>query len=161
MIQQFLAVRQPAAASASAPNSGVNGAIGGATSGSTHRGKGQQKVTVEHVHVHAVARRWLGMSRPQGDGSHRKQRINPMLLHMRQAPRCRARTRRGSLCQSPAMKNGRCRMHGGTSPGAPKGNKNAYKHGHYTADAIARRRSIATLIRTGKKLTSGDIHCGS
>jgi hypothetical protein len=25
------------------------------------------------------------------------------------------------------MKNGRCRMHGGTSPGAPKGNKNALK----------------------------------
>ena len=84
-----------------------------------------------------------------------------MLLHMRQAPRCRVRTRRGSLCQSPAMKNGRCRMHGGTSPGAPKGNKNAYKHGHYTADAIARRRSIATLIRTGKKLTARDIHGGS
>ena len=83
-----------------------------------------------------------------------------MLLHMRQVPRCRARTRRGSLCQSPAMKNGRCRMHGGTSPGAPKGNKNAYKHGHYTADAIARRRLIATLIRTGKKLTA-DIHGGS
>jgi hypothetical protein len=52
-------------------------------------------------------------------------------------------------------------MHGGTSPGAPKGNKNAYKHGHYTADAIARRRSIAMLIRTGKKLTAGDIHGGS
>jgi hypothetical protein len=51
-------------------------------------------------------------------------------------------------------------MHGGPSPGAPKGNKNAYKHGHYTADAIARRRSIATLIRTGKKLTA-DIHGGS
>ena len=84
-----------------------------------------------------------------------------MLLDMQQAPRCLARTRRGSLCQSPAMKNGRCRMHGGTSPGAPKGNKNAYKHGHYTADAIARRRSIAMLIRTGKKLTAGDIHGGS
>src|SRR5580704_13932957 len=82
-----------------------------------------------------------------------------MLLDMHQAPRCLARTRRGSPCQSPAMKNGRCRMHGGTSPGAPKGNKNAYKHGHYTADAIARCRSIATLIRTGKKLT--DIHGGS
>jgi hypothetical protein len=41
------------------------------------------------------------------------------------------------------MKNGRCRMHGGTSPGAPKGNKNALKHGQYSADAIARRRSIA------------------
>src|SRR5262249_18830024 len=28
------------------------------------------------------------------------------------------------------MPNGRCRMHGGKSPGAPRGNKNAYKHGH-------------------------------
>jgi hypothetical protein len=82
-------------------------------------------------------------------------------LPMHQASRCLARTRRGTPCQSPAMKNGRCRMDGGTSPGAPKGNKNAYKHGHYTADAIARRRSIATLIRTGKKLTAGDIHGGS
>ena len=35
------------------------------------------------------------------------------------------------------MPNGRCRMHGGMSPGAPKGNKNALKHGHYTAKAIA------------------------
>jgi hypothetical protein len=25
--------------------------------------------------------------------------------------------------------NGRCRMHGGLSPGAPKGNRNAFKHG--------------------------------
>jgi hypothetical protein len=39
------------------------------------------------------------------------------------------------------MKNGRCRMHGGLSPGAPKGNKNALKHGRYTADAIARPQS--------------------
>ena len=44
-----------------------------------------------------------------------------MLLDMQHAPRCLARTRRGSPCQSPAMKNGRCRMHGGTSSGAPKG----------------------------------------
>ena len=36
-----------------------------------------------------------------------------------------------------AMTNGRCRMHGGTSPGAPAGNKNALKHGLYTAEAIA------------------------
>src|ERR1700730_404240 len=68
-----------------------------------------------------------------------------MLLDMHQAPRCLARTRRGTPCQSPAMKNGRCRMHGETSPGAPKGNKNAYKHGHYTADATARRRLRARL----------------
>ena len=75
-----------------------------------------------------------------------------MHLHMHQAPRCRARTRRGSPCQSPAMKNGRCRMHGGTSPGAPKGNKNALKHGRYTAEAIARRREVAALIRAARQL---------
>jgi len=31
-------------------------------------------------------------------------------------------------------------MHGGPSPGAPRGNKNALKHGRYTAEAIAERR---------------------
>ena len=92
-------------------------------------------------------------SRARGVGSHRNQRNNPMqALHMHQGKRCRARTRRGSPCQSPAMKNGRCRMHGGTSPGAPKGNKNALKHGRYTAEAIARRREIAELIRTAREL---------
>jgi hypothetical protein len=52
----------------------------------------------------------------------------------------------------PAMPNGRCRMHGGPSPGAPKGNKNAYKHGRYTAEAIARRREISALIRAARDL---------
>ena len=43
--------------------------------------------------------------------------------------RCGARTRNGKPCRSPAMPNGRRRMHGGLSPGPPKGNKNALKHG--------------------------------
>jgi hypothetical protein len=77
-----------------------------------------------------------------------------MQLPMHRAPRCRARTRRGSPCQSPAMKNGRCRMHGGTSPGAPKGNKHALKDGRYTADAIAKRRGIRELLRAMKALAS-------
>ena len=38
-------------------------------------------------------------------------------------------------------------MHGGTSPGAPEGNQNAFKHGRYTAEAIARRRELRDLIR--------------
>ena len=54
-----------------------------------------------------------------------------MLLDMQRAKRCGAKTRRGTECQSPAMPNGRCRMHGGKSPGAPKGNRNAWKHGYY------------------------------
>jgi hypothetical protein len=51
------------------------------------------------------------------------------------------------------MPNGRCRMHGGTSPGAPKGNRNAYKHGLYSAETIARRSEIAELIRIARALT--------
>jgi uncharacterized protein YjcR len=57
-----------------------------------------------------------------------------------------------SPCQSPAMKNGRCRMHGGPSPGAPKGNRNALKHGRYTAQAMERRREIAALLRAMRAL---------
>jgi hypothetical protein len=45
---------------------------------------------------------------------------------------------------------GRCRMQGGLSPGAPKGNRNAIKHGLYTAEALARRREVAVLIRANK-----------
>jgi uncharacterized protein YjcR len=66
--------------------------------------------------------------------------------------RCGARTRRGSRCQSPAMPNGRCRLHGGMSPGAPKGNKNAYIHGYYAPDTIATRREIGTLLRSMRNL---------
>jgi uncharacterized protein YjcR len=38
------------------------------------------------------------------------------------------------------------------SPGAPKGNKNAFKHGRYTAEAIATRREIAKLLRDARAL---------
>jgi hypothetical protein len=39
-------------------------------------------------------------------------------------------------------------MHGGTDGiGAPCGNRNALKHGRYTAEAVARRREVAALIR--------------
>src|SRR5271165_839881 len=36
--------------------------------------------------------------------------------------------------------------------GAPKGNKNAFKHGGYSAEAIEARRKIATLLRTMRTL---------
>src|SRR6516165_274826 len=89
-----------------------------------------------------------------GAGVRQIQRINPMQkrLPMNLSQRCGARTRKGKPCQSPAMPNGRCRMHGGPSPGAPKGNKNAFKHGHYSAEAIATRRKFAKLLRDARAL---------
>jgi hypothetical protein len=55
--------------------------------------------------------------------------------------------RRTTTCKSPAIANDRCHMHGGASTGAPKGNKNALKHGLYTAESIAFRREMAQLAR--------------
>ena len=42
-------------------------------------------------------------------------------------------------------------MHG-AGGGAPKGNKNALKHGRYTAEAIAERRAIRMLLREAGEL---------
>ena len=66
--------------------------------------------------------------------------------------RCGARTRSGHPCRSPAVRGKRrCRMHGGASgSGAPIGNKNALRHGHYTAEAIAERRALAAVIRSSR-----------
>jgi uncharacterized protein YjcR len=74
-----------------------------------------------------------------------------MLLHMRQALRCHAKSKRtGKPCQSPAVRGSNvCRMHG-AGGGAPKGNRNALKHGEFTAEALALKREIAALTRMTK-----------
>ena len=79
------------------------------------------------------------------------------------APRCGAKTRRGSSCMSPAMKNGRCRMHGGksTGPKTPEGLERArkanWKHGWHSKEEIARRQNIQIVMgyfkETLKELT--------
>ena len=66
---------------------------------------------------------------------------------MREAARCGARTRSGAPCRSHGMPNGRCRMHGGGSPGAPRGNRNAFKHGAYSGEALILRKLVRSLIR--------------
>ena len=74
---------------------------------------------------------------------------NPMHLPIHLSPRCGAKTRKGSPCCAPAMPNGRCRMHGGASTGAPKGEANGmYRHGRYTNEALAERRELSAWIRT-------------
>jgi hypothetical protein len=82
--------------------------------------------------------------------------MHPQLSRMNQAPRCCARTRRGTLCRSPAVKGrARCRMHGGApGSGAPVGNRNALRHGRYTAAALAERRQLTELLRQARELCS-------
>lgn len=74
-------------------------------------------------------------------------------LAMHKAPRCGARTRRGSPCQQAGMANGRCRMHGGkstgprTAEGIERLRRLRWKHGLRSRDAIERRRSLSRLLR--------------
>ena len=119
-----------------------------------HRGKGQQKVTVEHVHVHSGAQAVVGTVETPGGGDRLRLWDQPLQsrLPMHRSAQCGARTWRGRPCRSPAMPNGRCRMHGGLSPGAPKGNRNAFKHGRYIVETIARRRELAALVRAMRAL---------
>jgi hypothetical protein len=74
----------------------------------------------------------------------------PMLA----SPRCRAKTRSGGACRSPAVHGKkRCRMHGGApGAGAPKANKNARKHGRFTRNALVERRQIQVLLGEAWKL---------
>ena len=71
-----------------------------------------------------------------------------MLLHMRRASRCHAKSKRSGLqCRAPAVRgHSVCRMHGAAG-GAPKGNRNALKHGARSAEALALRREIQALAR--------------
>jgi len=68
------------------------------------------------------------------------------------APRCGARTRGGGACRAPAMANGRCRMHGGSSTG-PRTEAGRSKiraarttHGGYGAESQAALRRTAAFI---------------
>jgi uncharacterized protein YjcR len=79
----------------------------------------------------------------------RERKSGPMLSSLR----CGAKNRNGKPCRAPAVKGKkRCRMHGGAEgSGAPKGNKNALKHGRYTKAAIKGRRELKKLMREATK----------
>ena len=74
----------------------------------------------------------------------------PMLA----SPRCGAKTRSGGSCRSPAVHGKRrCRMHGGArASGAPRGNRNALRHGLFTGDAIAERERVQDLLADARQL---------
>jgi uncharacterized protein YjcR len=75
-----------------------------------------------------------------------------MLLDMHQALRCHAKSKRSGLqCRAPAVQGSSvCRMHG-TGGGAPRGNRNALKHGGFAAESIALKREIQGLARMARE----------
>ncbi|MGA7453974.1 MAG: HGGxSTG domain-containing protein [Rhodoplanes sp.] len=77
------------------------------------------------------------------------QAVATRLANLRAAPRCGAKNRAGRACRCPAMRGRkRCRLHGGLSPGAPRGQRNGnFKDGQWTAEAIAERRWLRSLVK--------------
>jgi hypothetical protein len=74
--------------------------------------------------------------------------LSQRLAQMNAAPRCGASTRSGAPCRCPAMKNGKCRIHGGLSPGAPRGKANgSYRDGYWTREAVEERKFIRSLVK--------------
>ena len=71
-----------------------------------------------------------------------------------QARRCGARSKRNNHqpCRQPAMKNGRCRLHGGlstgpkTEQGKQKSARANLKCGHYTKAAIMERMRMRMMM---------------
>ena len=72
------------------------------------------------------------MKKPRDNPMHRLPDWRVTLPLAQTCPRCGARTRLGAGCKAPAMPNGRCRMHGGSSTG-PR-----------TAEGLARMRKAKT-----------------
>ena len=74
------------------------------------------------------------------------------------APRCGARTRCGGECRQPAMRNGRCRLHGGlsTGPRTPEGLARSRRarltHGRYSAPVRALRTAARAHSRRVRAL---------
>jgi hypothetical protein len=81
--------------------------------------------------------------------------LEPDEADQAESRKCLAKTRNGGACQKLALKQkARCRLHGGLSPGAPKGALNGnYSSGRYTAKAIAeRRRKTASRRRSFRRI---------
>jgi hypothetical protein len=72
-----------------------------------------------------------------------------MLLDMRRALRCRARSKRSGLqCRAPAVRG---LPDARAAGGAPRGNRNALKHGGFTAETVALKSKIQALARMARE----------
>ena len=95
--------------------------------------------------------------RPVSWDSAHETRKTGVETHMSQVSRCGAKTRAGTPCQCPPVPGRtRCRLHGGLSPGAPRGSRNGnYRNGEWTAEAIEERRWLRSLVRDFAKSETG------
>ena len=102
-------------------------------------------MTVQHVHVAEGGQAIVGnVNAPtEGVGARKKSEEQPHALAYApgvEMPRQIEAERGGGVC----------RMHG-AGGGAPKGNRNALKHGGFTAETLAMKREISALARMARE----------
>jgi hypothetical protein len=71
-----------------------------------------------------------------------------------QSRKCGAHCRTtGQPCRTWAMPNGKCKMHGGKSPGAPRGAKHPnWQGGKYSHEGLELRKGLRAMRRDGEAL---------
>jgi hypothetical protein len=125
-----------------------------------YRSGGEQKMTVQHVHVAEGGQaivgnvnappEGVGAREKRGDQPHAKLTYAPGVEMPRQVEAERA------TVPSPggAGVYSVCRMHG-AGGGAPRGNRNAFKHGEFAAETRALKREIQALARMARETVVG------
>lgn len=102
-----------------------------------------------------MVKRWLDISIPGVAKMHQNKNVettskNSQEVIFQNAHLCGAKAKSTKKpCRAVVVKNkNRCRMHGGAEgSGAPKGNRNAFKHGFYTKEALMQRRQERQLMQ--------------
>jgi hypothetical protein len=119
-----------------------------------HRGKGQQKMTVEHVRVYEGGQAIVGqIGGEAGGGVQVKSRVQPHAsIPFSAQPEMRSKDPQRQLVPAGghakrALPNARR-----TVTRRTKGNKNRRVHGRYSAESIERRRAISALLRSARDL---------
>jgi hypothetical protein len=119
-----------------------------------HRGRGQQQITVKHVTVNAdqavVADKVMTAGGGVRGGNDKQPHAQAAIAHAPGTPMpCALQENRETLPVT-SDADGRCRIHGGKSPGPPKGNRHAWKHGGRSAETIQLRRAVNLLARLAR-----------
>jgi hypothetical protein len=115
-----------------------------------YRSKGEQKMTVQHVHVAEGGQAIVGnVNAPAGGGGARKKWRTTPCTWICTGHYVATRNRSGAGCRAERRLCGELRYVEctGLAAGARRGNKNAVKHGAMVAESIALRREVQALAR--------------
>jgi hypothetical protein len=121
-----------------------------------HRGKGQQKVMVEHVHVHQGGQAIVGHVEHDKEGVARITEDQPHAPRHAASTTVRCKNPKGYVL-SIAGNAERSLSHArGQVAWRSERHRNAWKHGHYSSDAIATRTVVRQLLAACQDLISED-----